>query len=193
MKSIITLLLSVFIVNSNFAQTDIVSQRFIKSVITEKGVVYTDSLDKYEMNNMIMAFNQEGRYKNASKGFKRIDTPSIQIVFTGEEKAYINLELYNLKFHEWDKNLFENSTRIPVDTVSKIFSDNRKYGWLYFYNHYGNKLYSFSKPIFLRNGTMCLFYSDYSCGGTCGEGNFYIYLKIDGEWKPICRLFGWIS
>lgn len=192
MKSLITLLLSVFIINVSFAQSDAASKRFIRGIIKEKGVFYSDSLEKDIINKMIRAFNWKDKNGNRIMTYSKRGTPSLKITFTPEEINYINLELNNLKFHGWRDGVLKNSVRIPADTIKKIFyGDYKSYGWLYFTKHYGKSYYSFSKPIFLRNGTVCLFYSGYYCDNQCGEGGFYIYLKINGEWKPLDFLYAW--
>lgn len=111
--------------------------------------------------------------------------------FTKDEIAFIQKTIKTSSF-KWNTELFGGLKMVSSDTVQMIFKDNAK-GWRYFYKHFGNGFYTFSKPIFLRNDTYCLFYSDYSCGYTCGEGHLNLYKKENNKWIEVKTYCNWIS
>lgn len=43
-------------------------------------------------------------------------------------------------------------------------------------------VYVFSKPIYFRNGELCIFYSCSFCGGLCGEDEVSLYRKEKDKW-----------
>jgi len=53
--------------------------------------------------------------------------------------------------------------------------------------------YTFSRPIFFRNDTMCIIMYNYACGVRCGEGFSLVFMKIDGEWTRLFILESYVS
>ena len=52
---------------------------------------------------------------------------------------------------------------------------------------------TFSLPIFLRNYSYCIFYSDNHCGWLCGGGRLTLYKKINNRWQELKSYCNWIS
>jgi len=48
-------------------------------------------------------------------------------------------------------------------------------------------------PIFLRNGTYCLFYNASYCGGQCASGRMRLYYKWGQDWIIVKNYCGWMS
>lgn len=111
--------------------------------------------------------------------------------YTKEELSFIEKSMKASSI-KWSSGLFGSAKIMSRDSIDAIFKDKSK-GWYYFYKHIGKGVYSFSLPIFLRNDTYCLFYSDYSCGYTCGEGHFKLYKKENGSWVEVKTYCEWIS
>jgi hypothetical protein len=111
--------------------------------------------------------------------------------YTKNELAFIKDKKYpSIKY--WTKEFFRNTILVSSDTITAIFKDKSKW-WAYFYKNIGSNFNTFSVPIFLRNDTYCLFYSDHHCGGLCGGGQLALYKKEKEKWikvKPYCS---WIS
>ena len=174
------------------AQNDPSSQRFIRSVIHEKGIVYTDSLDRNTISEMRKYLNGKLIDSYILPGFRA--GKSGKFGFSKREKFFINTELNKLVSLCWQPGLLDSSRLIKADTVTKIFKNGDLFsGWDYFRKNYGRELYSFSKPIFLRNNTICLFYFGDRCGELCGEGGLYIYIKKNGVWKMKYPVYSWVS
>ena len=93
---------------------------------------------------------------------------------------------------QWTQEIFRSTKLITDDTIHAIFADRLK-RWNYFYRHIGNAFHTFSVPIFLRNDTYCLFYTDISCGNLCGGGKLILYKKEHASWVAIKTFCNWIS
>jgi len=105
-------------------------------------------------------------------------------VISSSNKSYIK---------QWRKDFFDDVTIIPSDTIKLIFGKDPFDDWNYFYEHYGSSFNSFSAPIFFRDYTFCLFYSDNSCGMLCGTGNLSLFQRKNNEWKLVKTYCEWIS
>jgi len=114
------------------------------------------------------------------------------ILLTDEERKTIKKELRLLPKEKWQNGFPANVQIIKRDTIERIFSDKNR-GWKYYYAAYGDKFYSFSKPIFLKERNLCIFYYDYACGGLCGYGLLGIYKKEGDEWKLLYTISQWVS
>jgi hypothetical protein len=161
--------------------------------------------DSIEYINRCVEFIKEVRKENVSDtNYILEDKPSLLLyynciddllkdteTFTKEELNFIkNKEYFSIS--KWTKEMFPNIKFVSSDTVKAIFSNNAN-GWTYFYKNFGRKFSTFSVPIFLRNNTYCLFYSDNHCGWLCGGGSLILYKKENGKWVEIKSYCNWIS
>lgn len=109
-------------------------------------------------------------------------------VFTEEEIADLKNKKY-FSFSKWNASFFGSQKIISSDTMKKIMKDGAK-GWPYFLKNKGSRIYLFSMPVFLKKDTRCVFYSEYSCGDTCGAGHLVLYKKENSSWvkeKSFCN------
>lgn len=113
------------------------------------------------------------------------------VMFTTKELNDLRHNQYK-GFDAWSQSRFSGITTIPHATIDSIFS-NHGAGWEYFYNKIGPQFYSFSSPVFLRNGAYCLFYSAIHCGYLCGYGSVILYKKEAEGWKEVKTYCSWIS
>lgn len=102
---------------------------------------------------------------------KETDEIPISILFTNKEMDYVYNEIEKNNKNGWAKGKLENSEFIASENSEK---------------YYG--IYSFSKPVFLRNNTICIFYSDGN-----ESGSLATYIKINGEWKYYSGFFEWVN
>jgi hypothetical protein len=114
------------------------------------------------------------------------------ILLTEEEKKTIKKRVRLFPKEKWQKEFPTNVQIINRDTINRIFSDKNR-GWKYYHAVYGDRFYSFSKPIFLKERNLCIFYYDYACGGLCGYGLLAIYRKEGTEWKLFYSISQWVS
>ncbi|NCI45726.1 hypothetical protein [Sediminibacterium soli] len=111
--------------------------------------------------------------------------------YTKEELSYLRDRQYP-SLQKWPEKLIPNTRVLRSDSIQAVFERGGK-DWMYFYNRIGSGVHGFSMPVFLRNDTYCLFYSEYNCGMLCGEGDLTLYKKENSQWKPIKQYCAWIS
>lgn len=113
------------------------------------------------------------------------------VEFSPAELAYIRDKKYPV-LERWPTQLLPAARWVESDTVRNIFN-KRELRWTYFNRQYGNRLVTYSAPIFLRNSTYCIFQAGYSCGSLCGAGNLSLYQKKNGSWQLVKSYFEWIN
>jgi hypothetical protein len=177
LKHAILFLFSFALFDATYAQNDPASQKFIRSVFAYDGIVYSSMLNEEIIAKMKDAFKRDTIFSmfKTEEG-KFADT----LVFSQEEKRYIETKITNLKFNAWRPGLIENSKFIQTNYLKKMVS--KPGGWQYFHRHFGSVVYWFSKPIFVRNNTLSIFYIGYSCDGLCGSENLSVYVKVNNKW-----------
>ena len=115
------------------------------------------------------------------------------LILTKKERTHIITLLSVSKLNINYGNVLLGSTLIERNIIDTYLRD-RVDGWQELFEKYKCRgFYSFSTPILLRNNSICIFYSDYSCPSTCGEGALTIYKKEKGGWKHWLRLTYWKS
>lgn len=180
MKYFIIAFLCCLLTGKTYCQNNPEDIEFIKSVVKiESSAVYSDSFYK-------------GMVEDMRKILRRDTIISKELILTSADRLQINYALAEMDKPIWKSGLFDNTKMMSGDTIENIFKDREK-GWDFFYKHYGNKIYSFSKPIFLRDHTICFFYQDYGCGWLCAQGEFAIYRKRNGKWEKWRTLLRTIS
>jgi len=185
MKHLIFIILITFFINTVEAQNEKASYKFVRNVITsEKNekIIYSDSITSDIINQIKDAlFNPQHK-----SGFN----------LNTKEKRYVKSELNKMKKFVWSDSLFKNSILIKQDSINYAFGKSNKSridGWGYFNTHFGPGYYDFSKPIFIRNNTICIFYRGYHCGWLCGEGYVGIYVRKGNKWVIKQAISSWIS
>ncbi|HTE00559.1 MAG TPA: hypothetical protein VK668_14795 [Mucilaginibacter sp.] len=189
------------------AQNDAVTQQFIKSalrepsrfikgLLNEQKIIYVDRLDPGMIDRIKQDINKYETYKKTSNVNHNRSLPGI--TFSKAERIFIINQLDKSKRHIWKKGLIENSFLLNHDTLQKIYdthpvSIDKESFWQFFNKHYGKVFYEFSKPVFIRDQTICIFYIAYHCGEMCGRGELSIYIKGENKWKKVDSLLDWIS
>jgi len=112
-------------------------------------------------------------------------------LFTKKEIDFVDAEGEKALIKKWTTTFFPKI--VTQDTINAIFKPRSLSGWLYFHTHFGRRIINFSKPIFFRNYTYCLFYYGSSCGGTCGGGGLFLYKKEDDKWVEVKTYSSWVS
>ncbi len=115
------------------------------------------------------------------------------LVLTKSEKLYVSNQLDKMVGTRWTTNLPENSKMLNIDRVQTLIG-KQGLGWHdKYYKRYKTGFYSFSKPIFIRNNTLCIFSYSYNCGILCAYGETAVYIKDSGVWSKWLILSEWIS
>ncbi|MFD2873827.1 hypothetical protein ACFS5N_15180 [Mucilaginibacter ximonensis] len=152
-------------------------------IFTENGTGKPTAMSRAKGNSLV--------FKDKGGRMRPVGLDSM--VMSVAEMKYVNDEIDKMVNYKWYDHLFLDSRMISTDTVNAVFKDWKGRGWNYMYKMGIHKLYTFSKPILLRNGTFCLFYYGYSCGGLCGYGEFALYKNENGKWVRWVAISSWIS
>lgn len=90
----------------------------------------------------------------------------------------------------WDTDLFPNSISVEnedegFNIISMLKSgNNQKPDTGHFY------VFLFSKPIYIRNNSVCLIAMSAICGGTCGITDISFYKKVNEKWEKWINVGG---
>ena len=148
---------------------------------------YSDKVDSNIINKVKMTFLSD-------KEFKEWDPDQAVYVkrktrFTLEERRYIVNQLDAIKKMSWPAKMFPFAYMIPLNAVDPLLTktDNSKAKPQ---QKICMEIQHFSVPFFLRNNTLCFFYLGKSSIFS-KEGAFWIYEKIDGEWKRLASIYEW--
>jgi hypothetical protein len=96
------------------------------------------------------------------------------------------------------KNQFKLKATIILITnsdVKRMFHDSIEGGWDLFHAKYPNasSINTLSRVGFSKDKTLALVYYTYSCGGLCGQGQYVLLRKREGQWKIEKESMTWIS
>ena len=155
-------------------------------------LIYTTLADGINKKEIIETISNKILYKYE---FSQIDNSRIiidSIILTGNEVENILDNVLNQDTTQWLSSYLPNTKYIAWDTLSNIFNSDQD-AWKYFHEKHDWGYCTLLKPIFLRDNTICIYYSDFHCGITCGGGSLYIYIKQNGVWKVFTELVTWIS
>jgi hypothetical protein len=156
---------------------------------TEK-IIYTEVyFHDFEEITESLKYNSTLKCDNINSESKKLPD---SISLTSQELKYVIEQFEQNNGKKLSPSLIPNSKHILRKKVDKIFSERDK-GWTYFHKNIGKKIYSFSKPVYLRNNSICFFYFSSGCGSLCGGGGFSVYIKVDGIWYSYRSLSMWIS
>ena len=116
------------------------------------------------------------------------------LMLTESERQTVIDGLTSLKEKKLDSTFYKTVNVISDDSLKSLLPGDDFLSWQKFRD--ANKdacIYSFTRPIFSRDNTICFFYYSERCGDTCCEGNFQVYRKTQNGWEPYLTLYSWIS
>lgn len=193
MKRFVFLILTIIISSVALPQgSKKIIRQFVTSVIpNHDGIDYvSSSLNVYTIKEIKGKLSKD-TIKNSIPYNK--NNAGNNFIPSGNERKKINKALRKLSGFRWSLKYFHDIKLISRDSLDIIFKDRKNLGWNYFHKVYGEGFHSFSKPIFLRNKTICIFYSAYNCGGLCGNGQLEIYKRINNQWELFITVSSWMS
>jgi hypothetical protein len=118
--------------------------------------------------------------------WRRVNQPPYErLVLTKKDRRAIRRQLREIRFHLWD---IKALTRYGISNF--IIPDKEALDSAYRYDRY---IYTISRPIFIKNNSICFAYVDHTCGALCGEGDFIIYRREGGIWRRWWTLYTWVS
>jgi hypothetical protein len=157
-------------------------------------IVYTDKVE----NGVWDKLKKDLEKKNIIGSTSSNQNDSLKL--TDKEQEYLIAQIEKNKAFIWPDGLFKNSKRIELDSMWSFLKKERaRYSELrnkaakskdtLMINQLKNKLpwvYTFTKPIYLRDNTICVLYFRKLCGQVEGSQDACICKKKNGKWE------GWI-
>ena len=165
MRTLITIIFLLCFLNSK--SQDSKSVEFTRSFIADifqrkdqdKSFAYS-SLDTNTISELKFLV-KTGTLKNYHAKPKQLKD---SLLLTKSEVEYIDGQL-SKQNTDWIKKSFINSFYLKLEESKS-----------------NKTIYSFSNPILIRDGTICIFYYEFVCGRLCGESHFDVYKKQKGKW-----------
>ena len=191
------LILSIFFMTlsvSIYSQENSSVKKFLNDYFEnfDKRILYSDNVENNYIDQLVKAISN-----NPIKLYKiytsENDSPTNDKLFlTDQEKGYITKELNSQRGILWTDNLLKDSKVIARDTITTIFFKSVK-GWNYFNKSYGEIYYSFTKPIMIRDNSLCFFYIAFYKEISFAGGEFSVYKIVNGKWKYFMTIWDWTS
>ncbi len=183
-------LLTIFLAFSGCSTRNLSGTRKQRKVYTHETRAFINSIRKTQFPSDTILLVDRPNMKEVENCLNLLFQDSS--LFTPTEQELIRIQIGNPALKKWNADLVDHADFISRDTLNAIFKDGNR-SWTYFHKRYGSSFHSFSAPIFLRNNTLCLFYSDYACGGLCGAGHTILYKKEEESWIVFKSFCYWIS
>lgn len=113
------------------------------------------------------------------------------IILEAKEVALLQKEIHNMPQLRWPAGLYPESVVVTSERIDKWFTQDKREK-IPFQELACNKVYAFSKPVFFRNGTLCIFYQGtYSHIGPQGE--CWLYFFLNNRWLKYCPVYRWFE
>jgi hypothetical protein len=182
-KTLIVLLLATFPFSGN-SQTNCKNDRYKQE--TKK--ILSDILAEIDIDSKTLLADSTTTY-SLKDGIETIFNDSIHD-FSEEEKLFIKNEIENPVVFKWTTEYAENIRLITNRECENIFKDHKN-GWNKFRTIYGERIVDVSKPIFIRNYSICILSYSVSEDYLGGYGYTACYRIVDGKWKPLGWMYSW--
>ena len=199
MKSLTSTICLLFFFGTTNAQTDITTEFLDYIFQTKTNIYYAENSNKYMIETMHDELKNDTLFNNGFINSKATD-PNAKIILSNAEREYVLGKVEALKKFRWEEGQIKNGKVMPKSEINAVYRSSVSKGWKkslkvweHIHEKYGPGFYTFSKPILLRNDTLCIFYIDFHCGGLCGNGEFSAYIKQEGEWIKYCVISNWVS
>ncbi|MXV49950.1 hypothetical protein GS399_03125 [Pedobacter sp. HMF7647] len=155
------------------------------TVNEKKEILYADALYNGEVTAFAVAVKKDTLFDFAKK--------NKYLILTKSEKEDIQTELAKISEQRWPDGIIQHSSKLSLDSLKGIIGP-QGLGWNdNYYKKYKTGFYTLSKPVFIRNETICFFYAGYHCGNLCGHGSVAVYLFNKGKWEKWLVLEEWRS
>jgi hypothetical protein len=182
---------------------------FFNNVFSQTSGITIDPIEKW-----IRRFQKEGTIVYTEKSYdwgitqskrvlkkRKVKVPKDEyfgydLKLSMRERKYLLKQLDSSSNYTWENNLFSNSKRISIDSVS-TFIDNhiknlkrtlindsiqRPVEVVLMEDYSMPNIFIFSKPIVFRNNTFYMFYIGWRLGHTGGTDEILFYKKVNNEW-----------
>jgi hypothetical protein len=147
---------------------------------------YAASIDDYSITIL------QEQFSEGKTIYSKQDTlNAYKINFTLKERNFITRKLGRLNSKKWNDRLFPNSKVVSAEQIDAIQESavNRNLAPALRLCY---TVYTFSDPIFLRNDTVCLFYSG-KTNFAVKEGELCVFKKRGAQWIKFATIYDWIE
>lgn len=160
---------------SCFAQNDQETLKFLHEIIKRPKdsatIYYTDKTDPVPVQYMLRKI-KAGKPLHDARNIARAT-----LILSSRELASLKDQLNSARGQAWKEGLFAQAASISPDSARSFLSRDR-----------GRILYMFSRPAFIRKGTIAFFYlARLCCGDIYGPVDLAFYKKTATGWEH------WIS
>lgn len=147
---------------------------------------YTKRIDSSIINSTISKIESSEEFELWSL-YRGDQTENLKL--STEEKEFIKKELYKLLNHEWEENIYPYSSRLDspqeiqttFDLTEKLETEKEK--------NMCSIVYTFSKPIFLRDSTLVLFLDQKRYRTNYTQLSFSFYSLENNRWKELAVVY----
>jgi hypothetical protein len=151
--------------------------------LVRQPLVFAECLDTSTFNYLKQFLTKDSFYRRITYDGEKtivIDT----LCFNKTERRFIDSLFSDRKNFEWINSPVINSAIISSKTVDSLYKKPSHVSeYLNQYYHANRFLYT-SKPIFLKNYTLCILYDASAAGRPFGDGStLIVFKKINNTWK----------
>lgn len=155
---------------------EFINEFFFHSIKFNKNTIYKyqPKLNLYHLDQKLELFAEDSVSSLYSFSSKKPIKRKQFLILTCDERRFIKEEIQKFDSLKWGKNLIPGEKRL---SIAKSVTGG----------------FSITKPIFLRDNTLCIFDYFYECGTRCAEGETTVFKKIDGKWERWMVVYRMVS
>lgn len=146
---------------------------------------YTSNIEPAVIDSTIFIIKKQTAYK--SNNLYRGALPKV-LTLTNEEQELLVTALNNLKNHTWDADLFPFSKRLTSSEIAPTLERTEKLS-KEIEKNMCSIIYTFSKPIFIRDNKMALFLDQKRYRGNYTQLSFNVYVLENGKWETYVTVY----
>ena len=147
---------------------------------------YTSYIDKHIIDSTINILIKQSEFKTTSLYSGKLPK---KFTLTKDEQEFLIKELGKLKNYTWEMNLFPFSKRLTTDSeIVSTFTLTEKLSKEVEKNMC-SIVYTFSRPIYIRNKTMVLFLNQQRYRGNYPQLSFNFYVFENGRWENYSTVY----
>ncbi|OQP40716.1 hypothetical protein A4H97_13925 [Niastella yeongjuensis] len=161
--------------------------------------VYRWKLERFECDTMYYTAQVETKIiDSAINVIKQNQSFDIHFLYRGDnkkkftisidEQEYLITELDLLKNYKWEQNMFPYSRRLEQNEIQPVFDKTENLPTEKEKNMC-SIVYTFSKPIFIRNGTIALYLDQKRYRTNYTQLEFGFYILENNRWEQIASVY----
>lgn len=161
--------------------------------------VYRWKLERFECDSMYYTAQVETKLLDSAINaikmnlsfdihFLYPDDKAKKFTISKDEQDYLIKELESLKNYRWEENMFPYSRRLEQNEIQPTFNKTENLPTEKEKNMC-SIVYTFSKPIFIRNGTIALYLDQKRYRTNYTQLEFGLYILENNRWEQIATVY----